>query len=307
MYSLVPPAMSRVPLRTRAVIGAGAEVHWFLMIVNPQAEKLDDRIGRLRALAHAEPRLEGVLLYGSWTTGEADPYSDIEAYLYVNDDDVAGFDGRAFVERLAPLNLAYINMYGILAVVFDDLMRGEFHVEPAGKGIAEIATWRGLVHLPEPGAAILLDRNGRLAEATACLMQPCQPEPVQTAQQISNELANWTLALGQILARGEIARGHALLHTVIAPQQLQLCRLLRGTTAHWLTPSRALEHDLPVEDRLRYAAATARLRDEEVRQAANASWNWSRELIKQAVERWQIVLPEPLHDAITALLQSERR
>ncbi|HOB76115.1 MAG TPA: nucleotidyltransferase domain-containing protein [Phycisphaerae bacterium] len=275
------------------------------MIVNPQAERLNDRIARLRMLAQAEPRLEGVLLYGSWTMGEADAYSDIEAYLYVNDDDAADFDGRAFVEQLAPVKLAYINMYGLLAVVFDDLMRGEFHVEAAGKGIPEIASWRGLVHLPEPGAAILLDRHGRLAKATACLTQPCQPEPVQTAQQIGNELTNWTLALGQILARGEIARGHALLHTVIAPQQLQLCRLLRGTTAHWLTPSRALEADLPLEDRLRYAATTARLRDEEVRQAAKASWDWSRELIGQAVQRWRIVVPESLHDAITELLDKK--
>ena len=275
------------------------------MIVNPQAERLNDRIARLRMLAQAEPRLEGVLLYGSWTMGEADAYSDIEAYLYVNDDDAADFDGRAFVEQLAPVKLAYINMYGLLAVVFDDLMRGEFHVEAAGKGIPEIASWRGLVHLPEPGAAIPLDRHGRPAKATACLTQPCQPEPVQTAQQIGNELTNWTLALGQILARGEIARGHALLHTVIAPQQLQLCRLLRGTTAHWLTPSRALEADLPLEDRLRYAATTARLRDEEVRQAAKASWDWSRELIGQAVQRWRIVVPESLHDAITELLDKK--
>ncbi|MET9798087.1 hypothetical protein [Nocardiopsis alba] len=63
---------------------------------------LDRRIARLREIAEAEPRLEGVLLYGSWTQGEADEYSDIEAYLYVADEHAASFDGTEFVSRLAP-------------------------------------------------------------------------------------------------------------------------------------------------------------------------------------------------------------
>ncbi|NLX23316.1 MAG: nucleotidyltransferase domain-containing protein [Phycisphaerae bacterium] len=273
----------------------------------PLASKLDDRINRLRIIAQAEPRLDGVLLYGSWTTGEADQYSDLEAYVYVYDDQVGSFDGRAFVEQLAPLKLAYTNMYGILAVVFDDLMRGEFHVAPANQGIDEIATWRGLVHLPDPNAAILLDRNGRLAEATACLRQPCRPDPVKTAQQISSELANWTLSLAQILARGEIARAHALMQTTIAPQQLQLLRLLRGSTDHWLTPSRALERDVSVKDQSRYAVTTARLGESEVRRAAAASWQWSRELVAEAAEQWGISMPHDLHHDITALLVADHQ
>lgn len=267
-----------------------------------QVSSLNDRIKRLQALAHDEPRLDGVLLYGSWTMGEADRYSDLEAYLYVHDDHVDSFDGQAFVEQLAPVSLAYTNMYGILAVVFDDLMRGEFHFVPAGQGIAEIVTWQGLVHMPDPNAAILLDRSGRLMKAAGCLTQPCRPDPVQTSQQISHELTNWTLSLAQILARGEIARAHALMQTTIAPQQLQLCRLLRGTTDHWLTPSRALERDLPAEDRLRYAATTARLEETEVRQAAAAGWAWSRELMDEAAERWRLSVPAALQDDITALL-----
>lgn len=71
-----------------------------------QASSLNDRIKHLQALAHEEPRLDGVLLYGSWTMGEADRYSDLEAYLYVHDDHVDSFDGQAFVEQLAPVSLA---------------------------------------------------------------------------------------------------------------------------------------------------------------------------------------------------------
>lgn len=263
---------------------------------------LEQKIDRLCALAHADQRLDSVLLYGSWTMDEADEYSDLEAYLYVNDDQLENFDGRAFLEKLAPLKLAYINMYGILAVIFDDLMRGEFHVVSADKGIAEIATWQGLVHLHDPNAAILLDRTGRLTEAVACLRQPCRPDPVKTSRQISYELTNWTLSLAQILARGEVARAHALMQTIVAPQQLQLCRLLRGTTDHWLTPSRLLERDLPATDQLRYAAATARLDEVEVRCAAMESWKWSRKLIEEASDQWGISVFTVLHDEITSLL-----
>ncbi|MEU7228660.1 nucleotidyltransferase domain-containing protein [Streptomyces chrestomyceticus] len=266
---------------------------------------LDRRVARLRELAAAEPRLEGVLLYGSWTLGEADAHSDIEAYLYVRDAHADTFDGREFVGRIAPLKLAYTNMYGILAVVFDDLMRGEFHLVAAGPGIDEVPTWRGMVHLPDPGAAVLLDRDGRLTAAARHLADPCPPEPGPTAQQLTDELTNWTLMLAHVLERGETARAHALMHTVVAPQQLQLCRLLRGSTTHWLTPSRALEQDLSAADRDRYTATTAPAVLPAVRTAARAGWQWSRELAGEAAARWGTEVPTALHEEIGALLAQD--
>ncbi|MFI6644771.1 nucleotidyltransferase domain-containing protein [Streptomyces sp. NPDC050504] len=266
------------------------------------APALDARIERLRSLAQVDPRLEGVLLYGSWTLGEADAHSDIEAYLYIGDEYVEGFDGREFLAGLAPLKLAYTNMYGILAVVFDDLMRGEFHLAPAEAGIAEVPSWRGTVHFPNPEAAVLLDRTGRLTEAARELAEHCPPEAAATAQRLAHELTNWTLMLAHVLRRGETARAHALLGTVVAPQQLQLCRLLRGSTAHWLTPSRALEQDLPAADRDRYTSTTCAARPQDVRAAARDSWQWSRDLATEAAARWGIAVPTGLHEEISALL-----
>ncbi|MGW5969543.1 nucleotidyltransferase domain-containing protein [Streptomyces sp. NPDC055186] len=276
------------------------------MSVHSACSALDDRIARLRQLAHADTRLEGVLLYGSWTVGEADVHSDIEAYLYIQDDRLTDFDGPGFLAQLAPLQLSYTNMYGVLAVVFDDLMRGEFHLTPAGPGIDEVPTWQGMVHLPRPDDAVLLDRTGRLTQAARQLATFQPPEPVTTAQQLADELTNWTLMLAHVLARGEIARAHALLHTVIAPQQLQLCRLLRNSTAHWLTPSRALEQDLPDTDRHRYAATTAAARGQDVRTAARNSWRWSCDLAAEAADRWAIHLPHELHEQISSRLNGPR-
>lgn len=270
------------------------------------ADALNRRIELLRSAARADLRIDGVLLYGSWTLGEADAHSDLDACLYVREEDIDALDGREFVERLAPLKLAYTNMYGILAVVFDDLMRGEFHVEPTGAGIAEIATWRGQVHLPRPEAAVLLDRTGHLTAAARELAAFSPPEPVATAQQLTDELANWTLMLAHLQTRGERARAHNLLHAVIAPLQLKLCRMLRGSTAHWLTPSRALEADLPPTDIERYATTTASLTPDDLRKAAANSWRWSRELAAEAADRWGTRLPLGLHEEIAGALSPER-
>ncbi|MFD6798341.1 nucleotidyltransferase domain-containing protein [Streptomyces cyaneofuscatus] len=266
------------------------------------ADALDRRIELLRSTAEADPRIEGVLLYGSWTLGEADAHSDLDACLYVREEDVDAFDAREFVERLGPLKLAYTNMYGILAVVFDDLMRGEFHVEATGPGVAEIATWRGQVHLPRPEAAVLLDRTGHLTAAAGDLATFRPPDPATTAQQLTDELANWTLMLAHIQTRGETARAHNLLHAVIAPLQLKLCRLLRGSTTHWLTPSRALEADLPPADVERYATTTGALTPDALRTAAANSWRWSRELAAEAADRWGTHLPLGLHEEIAVAL-----
>ncbi|WP_411082573.1 nucleotidyltransferase domain-containing protein [Streptomyces sp. cmx-18-6] len=272
----------------------------------PPADALNRRIELLRSTAEADPRIEGVLLYGSWTLGEADAHSDLDAFLYVREEDVETFDGREFVARLAPLKLAYTNMHGILAVVFDDLMRGEFHVEATGPGIAEIATWRGQVHFPRPEAAVLLDRTGHLAAAARELATFRPPDPAATAQQLTDELANWTLMLAHIQTRGETARAHNLLHAVIAPLQLKLCRLLRGSTVHWLTPSRALEADLPPADIERYATTTGPLTPEALRTAAANSWRWSRDLAAEAADRWGTRLPLGLHEEIAVALSPGR-
>ncbi|MGW0565600.1 hypothetical protein ACWDZ4_34705 [Streptomyces sp. NPDC003016] len=92
------------------------------------------------------------------------------------------------------------------------------------------------------------------------------------------------------------------MHSVIAPQQLQLCRLPRDSTAHWLTPSRALEDGLLVSDRDRYTATTAPAHQEAVRTAAQRSRQWSHGLACEAAQRWGIGLPVQLHQEIGAFL-----
>lgn len=107
-------------------------------------------------------------------------------------------------------------------------------VRAAGPGIDEVPTSQGTVDLSRPDNAVLLDRTGRLTRAARQLATSCPPEPVTFAQQLTNELTNWTLMLPHVLARGEIARAHALLQTVIVPQRPTLPPVARphGPLAH---------------------------------------------------------------------------
>ncbi|WP_254873795.1 hypothetical protein [Streptomyces sp. CAI-21] len=70
---------------------------------------LDARVALLRRAAHAEPRLEGVLLYGSWTTGEADAYSDTDHWLTPSraaEDDLPVADLARYTATTASLEAA---------------------------------------------------------------------------------------------------------------------------------------------------------------------------------------------------------
>ncbi|WP_243793903.1 nucleotidyltransferase domain-containing protein [Saccharopolyspora gloriosae] len=262
---------------------------------------LEQRVNALRARAEADPRIEAVLLYGSFTIAEADEFSDIEAYLFLNDEALPEFDVAAFLATVAPVRMAYVNQYGVHTVVFDDLMRGEFHAE-AASSIGQVLDWRGMIHLPDPERAVLLDRTGELTESAAVLTEPHRPEPAATARQLIDELTNWTLMAANLLARGETARGHAWLTGVVAPFQLRLCRLLRGTVDNWLTPSRRLEHDLPAGDYDRHAATTSRLAPHEVQIAARESWQWTRSLSDEAAKRWELAVDQELFELIAARL-----
>lgn len=259
--------------------------------------KLDDRIHRLRGAVRADPRITAALLYGSWTTGEADEHSDIEAYVFLTPDQE--LDPRAFAEPIAPVRLCHTNMFGVHSIIFDDLMRGEFHFGPADD-IDKVASWQGMIHLPDPERAVLVDRDGRLTRAARKLTR-VTPDPVKTAQLKADELANWTLMVSHLLARGEAARAAFFLNSIVSPHQLQLLRLLHESTDNWLTPSRALESDLPSHVE-RHAATTTRAELTAVTDAARESWAWSRELVAQAHERWETSYAPDLHSDIAAHL-----
>ena len=69
------------------------------------------------------------LMYGSFALGQRDSFSDIEFYVFFDDEAFEALEEEAWVRRIAPLELYYINEFGNGNAIFENLVRGEFHFE----------------------------------------------------------------------------------------------------------------------------------------------------------------------------------
>lgn len=152
-------------------------------------------IDKVRETCIRDERLVSALMYGSFATGEGDEFSDIEFYLFFEDEVLTEVDEEEWVSRIAPVELYYVNEFGNGTVIFENLVRGEFHFENAsGRDVPDLDT---------PERALFLCRS----------------------------LINWTLMGANLLKRGEHARAEAFL-TLVHGHLLQAMRLIEGKTAN---------------------------------------------------------------------------
>jgi lincosamide nucleotidyltransferase len=248
-------------------------------------------IARVRDLAARDEALDAVLMYGSFTLFEGDGYSDIEFYLFFGTD-LERIDRRGWLERIAPIEMHYLNEFGTDTVVFGNSVRGEFHFESAYI-LPTIAKWEN-AWFPSPDAAVLLDRTGELTHIiTRFAQRPPPKNTAQTADFISMSLINWTLMGANLLHRGELAGALHLLGRV-HKDLLKAVRILEETTIHWLTPSRHLEQDISAGSYERFRSCTSQLSGPDLRAAYEATWEWARELMHLLAAQHHLTLPENL-------------
>jgi lincosamide nucleotidyltransferase len=110
---------------------------------------------------------------------------------------------------------------------------------------------------------------------------------------IAANFINLILFGTNVLARGESARAWAML-SLVHNHLLKLVRLTEGSTAHWWTPSKGLENDLPESILKRYRSCTAGLDEADLWRAYRETWKWGRELMPQNNS-----LPTSLLDALS--------
>ncbi|MGH2561293.1 MAG: Lnu(F)/Lnu(G) family lincosamide nucleotidyltransferase, partial [Thermomicrobiales bacterium] len=109
-----------------------------------------------------------------------------------------------------------------------------------------------------------------------------------------------------VLDRGERARALDILSHVHR-YLLWLVRLGEGATAHWPTPSRALERDISPAAYARFAACTAALDEASLRDAYHTAWVWGRELMASLAARYDLDLAEALFEGIDRRLENRPR
>ncbi len=258
-------------------------------------------IERVREWCAQDDRLDAAMMYGSFTCGEGDAYSDIEFLLFFRDEVAPDINQHAWLEQIAPVAHLYVNEHGITAVIFENLVRGEFHFHSVAEmDLAE--QWPGLLTFPSLEATLVVDKSGRLTPYLRAVIGPPLRRALPDRLQFSaDSLLNWVLFGSNVLARGEEARALEILG-IIHRHLLWLARAVEDVTDHWLTPSRLVEHDLSPQAYARFGACTASLDGDALRAAYRAAWVWGEELVAVLHARYGVHLPTALGEALTERL-----
>jgi lincosamide nucleotidyltransferase len=256
-------------------------------------------IASVREACRTDQRLDAALMYGSFTSGEADAHSDVEFWLFFLPQWRDRVDPRAWCEQLAPVIHQVRNEFGTEVAFFAGLVRGEFHFATT-HDVPTVRTW------PQRSAAIeqmlVLDRRGQLRPVLESL--PDHPVPPSTGEDIEalcGRFANWLVLAHHVASRGEILRawdalGHVHRHL------LWMARLAESSTAHWLTPSRRAEADLPARVLAQLHHTTAAAEPDQVRGALRMAWRYGRRYWTRLAQRHDFPAPAGLFAALDGAL-----
>ena len=283
------------PLEGRHICGAKIAARMQGRIVRRTMLQQEAMIERTRRVCREDARLAAAMMYGSFAQGEGDGFSDIEFILFFRDEELEGLDQEEWVSRISPVGLYFVNEYGNGTAIFENLVRGEFHFDRASdieRVVGE--SMRDADWLPSLEDTLILDRTGELGPRLREIVGP--PPERDTPGQIRFVcycFVNWFVFGSNLFARGELARSLDLLG-IVRDRLLQMVRVLEKSTLHWFNSAKFLETEISQTSYARYAACTARLDRDELRQAYLSAWEWGRELMASLAERHGVAPPTAL-------------
>ena len=251
-------------------------------------------IARARELCQSDDRLDSAMMYGSFALGESDEYSDIEFLLFFRDDDFDAIIPHEWLSQIEPVAHHYTNEWGILAVIFENLVRGEFHIHRTSELDAVIKSLHGSETFPSLDATLIADKSGAMAPLLApTIGPPLEHGSDAELQGLIDGFIHKMLFGFQVLQRGELARALEML-SLTQRTLLQMARVAEGQTTHWYIPSRNLESELSPDAYARFRDCTAALDARALKRAYSKAWQWGGELMANLRTTHDVTVPDEL-------------
>ena len=194
-------------------------------------------VRRLRAAAVADPRIVGLLDYGSGGKGRLDEWSDLDVEVFIRDADLKAFaaDWQTWAARLGPLLLAYRGHIGHPWAVYDadpTPLRVDFDLHPVS-ALPEIARWpSSFASLEE---AVLYDSSGELTAVAAPLVRRfLRPDDLQHEFAVAcGDFWYYLLYVQSKLRRGAVWVARPVYHVEVLEPLLRLLRIEADALEWW--------------------------------------------------------------------------
>lgn len=223
----------------------------------------ENLINKFKEKCERDIRISACMMYGSFTKGEGDQYSDIEFYIFLKDKQVHGFKSSDWLMDVEPYDLLFFNEFGTEVVVFSNFIRGEFHfLSESDMNI--IKSFKDTGVFPDTESMFIYDSTGKL-KGYLDFLKGDGPER-KTNDNVNfafNNFVNAWLMGVNILKRGEYARALESL-SYVQKYVLQLIRIRENNVERWLNATKNLEADFSDKAYVEYVSITAKLDKEEL-------------------------------------------
>ncbi|MBP2079165.1 nucleotidyltransferase [Oceanobacillus polygoni] len=215
-------------------------------------------INRVTKNCNKDLYIVSAMMYGSFTTGEGDIYSDVEFYIFIKDSFFKEFDSNEWISNLCATDLIYFNEYGTQVAIFGNLIRGEFHFLPQSR-MNVIKEFKPTGVFPNAEKMFIYDSTNQLYALLDYLSgEGPDRKTNENVNSSFNGFVNYWIFGVNVLKRGEYARSLEILSHV-QKQVLQAIRIKDDSVEHWLNSTKNLESDLKKSSYESYKSITANL------------------------------------------------
>ena len=259
---------------------------------------------KVRDVCERDENLLAALMYGSFAKQSGDQFSDIEFVFFFRDEALETIDQQTWLSQIAPVEICYVNEFGVTDVIFDNLIRGEFHFDKISD-VAVVSSWAGSDTFPSLETTLIVDKVYQL---TPHLQTLISPEPLGvSAEQVQffvNSFCNWWLFGVNLVKRGDDA--HALnILWMVQRNLLALVRVQEGAIENLPSPSKNLALDLSAEAYAYYQTCTSDLQAEHLKAAYQAALDWGIECIHNLEQHYEALWPQGFDEKLKRYI-SER-